>query len=317
VAEYFNDPGADIIVTPLRLAPAALTRSAPRPLPPPQLAGFDQAVARAQPRPARADLAAREVLIQNGAISARDPILWTRQLNQLPNGRTSPIEALDADPFSAIGRLEISFASRKRRCSFFLVASNVALTAAHCIYAQGDGGERASEFPLALSLRLQARPGGEAQVLRGHTILALRGWINPRDGAARSPYDVAAIVLEGHVSANIHWASLRFGGPLRAGASVLAAGYPDPKPGERSFGPQAFQSAGPVLGIEGGVVAAQNALTEGASGGPWFALQYGHAAAIGLNSTKPVGNDARTFSPIFDARVADLLAAALARQTGV
>ena len=96
-------------------------------------------------------------------------------------------------------------------------------------------------------------------------------------------------------------------------------GYPRKPTDEFEFdGRFLFASTGERLDdASPGVVKAENGLTEGSSGGPWFTDETGQMLVAGVNSTKPVRSDEETWSPLFGEAFQRLLARVLADMTGV
>lgn len=223
-------------------------------------------------------------------------------------------------PFAAVGRLEARFTSageqRSETCTAWVVAERVVVTAAHCVFRpfpSGVGGTPAGTITFAPQYHGEPTVG----VWVGTRSYTLSGWVAPDAGQNRALHDFAVVVLDrplAEVTGTLGLLARR-----APEGAVLSLGYPlFPTQDWPTFdGRFLYVSHGEILGRNGGELEARNELTEGSSGGPWLILHDGQPVAVGINSTKSVGSDDTTFSPIFSDSLLKLVGRALADLTGV
>ena len=103
----------------------------------------------------------------------------------------------------------------------------------------------------------------------------------------------------------------------KATGPVLSVGYPQKPNGAFWFdGRFLFQSHGALIHRYDVMLEAQNDLTEGSSGGPWFADWNGRAVVVGLNAQKTDASGQTTESPPLDDAFLALISFAISDMTG-
>jgi len=224
---------------------------------------------------------------------------------------TEAVAALDHWPQSAVGRLTASFSGTIRFCTATVVAERVVLTAAHCVMARGEMADWTHFQPQAKSGRSDL--GNWA----GEAVYVYQGWAAPALGTSQSPYDYAFVRLDRPIAALTGTVSVLAKGET-AGA-VTSLGYPRVASGAFEFdGRFLYATTGNHLGVSSpSVVEAENEMTEGSSGGPWFAMSESGISVVGLNSTKPLASNTTTFSPVLGDDFLALFARVLSDMTGV
>jgi hypothetical protein len=238
---------------------------------------------------------------------------------------TEAVSGRRDSPFASIGKLTARFSSapeavRERNCTAWVVAERVIATAAHCVLSPSNTTpDPASRLNLpARSVRFAPQFHGEAEAgvwigLRAYTFA---GYARPEAGASQSPFDIALVVLDRPLANQTG----QLGVLARSvpEGPFLSVGYPlQPSAGWPFDGRFLYSSHGERVGLSRSVLEARNGLTEGSSGGPWFISYEGQPLVAGLNSTKPLGSDATTFSPVLEDQFLKLLSRVLADLTGV
>ena len=226
---------------------------------------------------------------------------------------TEAVSDASAWPMTAIGRLTVGFGQNRRFCSAFVVAERVIATAAHCVYRRRED-ENAE--PGWVTFEPQAVATQSAGIWSGQTVYLPRDWTSNEDVPQLGKLDFAFIVLAQPIIAKTGAVGIE-ANPDEAGP-FLSLGYPR-KP-TRLFefdGRFLFASTGAMEQSLEGQMLAQNGLTEGASGGPWFVLRNSELLVGGLSASKPVGEDDTSFSPRIGVEFFELLSLVLADLTGV
>lgn len=238
---------------------------------------------------------------------------------------TEAVSGRSEAPFAAIGKLTARFSAspeqaNERNCTAWVVAERVIATAAHCVMAAAAPSpdpQSRNKLP-ARSIRFAPQFHGEATagVWFGVRAYTLRGYARPEAGASQSPFDLALVVLDRPIAART--GVLGVLARTAPEGPFLSVGYPLYPSRDWPFdGRFLYSSHGERVGLSQSVLEARNELTEGSSGGPWLVQHERLPLAAGLNSTKPVGSDTTTFSPLIDDHFLALLARALSDLTGV
>ncbi|MEO0466866.1 MAG: trypsin-like peptidase domain-containing protein [Pseudomonadota bacterium] len=230
---------------------------------------------------------------------------------------TEAIPDLTVHPISAVGRITAVFSGRVRYCTGTVVAERVVLTAAHCVFAKTNALVGEGQFADWILFQPQYMAGAAPGKWSGEAVYMPRGWSDPQDGDSAGLYDVAMVRLDAPIA--------HFTGTAGVLANTTpegpftSLGYPRKPTDDFAFdGRFLFATTGErLIDPSPGVVKAENGLTEGSSGGPWFTTETGEMLVAGINSTKPVRSDNETWSPMFGEAFQRLLARVLADMTGV
>ncbi len=230
-----------------------------------------------------------------------------------PGGLTlSAVADARADPARTIGRITAYFDGKVRWCTGTVVAEQIVLTAAHCLYQRASADGKPARFADWLSFEPGYHDGASEGVWTGEKLYFQRGWMKPAPGTNSGPHDVALVRLDRAVADVTGTAQLLETAP--ASGDVTAFGYPrKPSFGHDWNGERLFASTGALMKSEQDTtLKARNGLTEGSSGGPWFVKVNEAWKLAGVNSMKPVDADDTTWSPRLDTGFLSLLDAALA-----
>ncbi|MCI4644372.1 MAG: S1 family peptidase [Hyphomonadaceae bacterium] len=230
---------------------------------------------------------------------------------------TEAVADLDVHPISAVGRVTAVFGGRVRYCTGTVVAERLVLTAAHCAFARTNSMTGAGEFADWMLFQPQYLAGESLGNWAGEAAYVPRGWGAPQPGTNAGIYDLALVRLDAPIAHRTGTAGvLANADPLGPFTSL---GYPRKSSDGFAFDGQfLYASTGErLMDPTPGVVKAENGLTEGSSGGPWFTSETGEMRVAGINSTKPVNSDEHTWSPELGEAFQRLLARALADMMGV
>lgn len=229
---------------------------------------------------------------------------------------TEAITDTRAHPYSSVGKLTASFNGRYRHCTATVVAERVVMTAAHCVFARKTSTGQTAQFADWVTFEPGYNNGVSAGRWAGEATYIHSGWGNPQPGTNAGPFDYAFIRLDTPIARVTGIASLVTDAAPQGPFTAL--GYPRyPREGFRFDGRFLYATTGKRIEYKGvGTIQAENGLTEGSSGGPWFTqTEYG-PGVVGINSTKPAYGDDSTWSPIFSDSFQSLLARVLADMTG-
>jgi V8-like Glu-specific endopeptidase len=180
----------------------------------------------------------------------------------------------NAAPWEAVGRLDID---GKGFCTGTLIAPDLVLTAAHCLFDRDSG---AAVDPSRIAFRAGFRHGrsaAEREVRRAVPHPAYR--FNPRAGAGESARDIALIELMQPIQGTV--APFETAGDPAGGDTVSVVSYAV----GRSESPSREEGCG-VLGEEAGVYVLTCHVDFGASGAPVFRMDGSIARIVSVVSAK-------------------------------
>jgi V8-like Glu-specific endopeptidase len=172
---------------------------------------------------------------------------------------TNRVYELTSLGYRSVGRMMLVIGGTDLTATGWVVAPRAFITAGHCVYEKTYGGwiTKASLCP-----RYDDACVKEYKVT---TVYTLKGWYQSEDHR----YDMAACVVSEKFAATEPPLAFSTGVSLKR--RYAAAGYPAIRiAGYRFDGKRMWRSVGDAIDTVGGLQWAENNMTKGSSGGPWF-----------------------------------------------
>jgi len=211
---------------------------------------------------------------------------------------TTRVRDLHTYPYNAVGRLYYSRGANTWSCTATIIASNIILTAAHCMYDQNT-----KKWASNINFVPSYAPGSSAD-----TFAAVGPPIIPKiweDGGGHQ-FDYAMVRVQGDMLVKYQKLVLAVG-RVPDTTPYHSIGYPRRAiPGYDFDGEHMWECVGASSGLKQGLLTMENNMTEGCSGGPWLSeSDAGQTvrSVFGLNSAIDLDRSATVVSPYFDIKV--------------
>ena len=196
-------------------------------------------------------------------------------------------------PFSATGKLFMTFNGRDVSGSAWVAAESALITAGHCLYDPESEDGWADKVMYVPQYHRGEEPVGRWWA---RSIHILSGWRSEEPESRR--YDIGAVRLATPVepaTGSLGWAA-----HAPPATAYLASGYPRDwlSPQYDFDGREMWGCLGKRTSGTNPIKMANN-MTRACSGGPWLVRRNGKIYATGLNSFRPPGEPLRICSPAF------------------
>lgn len=225
----------------------------------------------------------------------RPPGLAEASLTLSPSGdfETARIANRSRFPFSAMGKLFMSFNGRDVSGSAWVGGESALITAGHCLYDAESGDGWADKVMYVPQYHQGEEPVGRWWA---RTIHILSGWRS--HGPDSRLYDIGAVRLAtpvAPVTGSLGWAA-----HTPPASAYLASGYPRDwlSPQYDFDGREMWGCLGKRTSGTNPIKMANN-MTRACSGGAWLVRRNSKIYATGLNSFRPPGEPLRICSPAF------------------
>jgi V8-like Glu-specific endopeptidase len=210
----------------------------------------------------------------------------------------APVTQTGHFPYTAIGKLFMTFGGRDEVGSAWVVGERAIMTAAHCVYRDRGAHTWARNVQFVPRHSAGAAPAGTWSAVSLHT---LQGWADRE--ADMADYDVAGAVLDRPirgVTGTVGWIANRSeSGPFQA------VGYPKSEHGTPYDGDTMWRCN--ARRVADATLRMGSDLPGGASGGPWLVRDGSGVYAAGLNSHRRAGDGDTLRSPNFAAGFLNLI----------
>ncbi len=212
-----------------------------------------------------------------------------------PAKADSPTEAdVNEYPFSTAGKLYFTEGDgSEHSCSAQFVASNVLLTAAHCVRDKETG-----EYYTNFKFHQGYRKGEEKDKIYGVSAATRSSWVVGGGEDTNRKVDYGFIITE--TESQLGWLGVEIGFNYD---DFYAIGYPS----NYSDGKVLQQVNGHNAGVEDGVAAmSNNPYGSGASGGAWIVDKEDGGYAIGNNASHKHDDPNTDYGPYYDSKFESL-----------
>jgi len=211
------------------------------------------------------------------------PVIPGRHSQQQPSPQLAeptttlvPAKDLTRAPYQSVGKMGLVIGGKRKTASGWVVARRAFITAGHCVYHPDFGGWITKAFFC---------PRYDNQCTNrfiGTVVYTLKGWVEDHDPA----YEIAACVITENFATSEP--PLAFDSDILTPDKFAAIGYPTtPIPKHQFNGERMWQSVGAYVSEKDDVIWAENNLTNGASGGPWWGTDpQGNYRVYGLTEER-------------------------------